>query len=310
VIQTDETPARLRKQYESLISDLLGEGLTGPAYQIADIAVAQGLWPERLHRPIELHPTTRHTPFFDPADLWFTSYLEEHSGLIRAELDRIGDPGRVGFSTAGMDGSSVRGGAWHQLMLWDRGRRFDPACALLPVTTDVLSAIPDVTDYGNGFVMVSWLQPGTWIAPHCGPTNSKARTHLCIRTDERARIRVGDEVRGWEDGRCFVFDDSFEHEVWHEGGTPRIVLIVDAPNPYLVDKDAVARHDRDSREHEIHTFMTTMRLERIARDGDELSVTFSPQMIDFVLSYMDTRQVESVELRRGTLRVTASTGGR
>ncbi|MGI5152089.1 aspartyl/asparaginyl beta-hydroxylase domain-containing protein [Plantactinospora sp. CA-294935] len=300
-----ELVARLRKQYEGLISDLLGEGLTDAGYAVADTAVAQGLWPERLHRPIELHPTTQSRPFLDPADFWFTSHLERHWDLIRAEIDAIEEPARAGFSTAGMDGSSVRGGRWHQLMLWDRGRRFERACGLLPGTAEVLSAIPDVTAQGTGFVMVSWLEPGTWIAPHCGPTNVKARTHFCVRGDARARIRVGDQVRGWDEGRCFVFDDSYEHEVWHDGEVPRVVLILDAPNPYLVDGERVVRQEQANRADEMLTFMTAMRLRRITRVGADVKVTFAPSMVEFIRSYLETRQLESVELRQGVLRVRA-----
>jgi aspartyl/asparaginyl beta-hydroxylase (cupin superfamily) len=294
---------RLRKQYEALICDLLGERLTDEGYQIADQAVALGLWPERLHRPITLHPTTQQRPFFDPASLWFTSYLEENWELVRGELDRVADPAGAGFSTAGLDGSSVRGGKWHQLMLWDRGRRFDRACDLFPATAEMIAAIPEAADLGNGFVMMSWLQPGTWITPHCGPTNSKARTHFCIRADEKARIRVGDQVRSWEEGKCFAFDDSFEHEVWHDGDSPRVVLIIDTPNPWLTDRDVVRDRDQSGWTEEIQTFMASMQLTRIAKEGAQVELTFAEPMVEFVRSYMESRQLESVEFRHGSLRV-------
>ena len=50
---------------------------------------------------------------------------------------------------------------------------------------------------------------------------------------EGTRIRVGTEERTWAAGQCLVFDDSFEHEVWHEGSTDRIVLICDMWHPQL-----------------------------------------------------------------------------
>ena len=40
-------------------------------------------------------------------------------------------------------------------------------------------------------------------------------------------MRVGDETREWVDGQCLLFDDSFDHEVWHNGETDRIVLLID-----------------------------------------------------------------------------------
>ncbi|SCF07834.1 aspartate beta-hydroxylase [Micromonospora haikouensis] len=304
-----EAAGRLRKRYESLICDLLGEGLTGPAYQIADLAVADGLWAERLQRPIELHPTTRRCAFFEPDDFWFTSHLRLHWPRIRAEIEGIADPARAGFSTAGLDGSSVRGGLWHQLMLWDRGRRFDRACDLLPATAEAVAAIPEATVAGNGFVMVSWLQPGTWIAPHCGPTNAKARTHFCVRTDPEARIRVGDRERRWEEGASFTFDDSFEHEVWHKGTTPRVVLIVDTANPYLTEPATVVRRDQANRTDEMHGFMTAMQLERVVRTADGVEVTPNPAMTEFIRSYMDTRQIGVVELKGSRLAVTFAGDG-
>ncbi|MFY1632227.1 aspartyl/asparaginyl beta-hydroxylase domain-containing protein [Solwaraspora sp. WMMB335] len=304
-----DTTGRLRKQYESLICDLLGEGLTGPAYQIADLAVAGGLWTERLQRPIELHPVTHRCALFEPGEFWFTSHLRQRWERIRAEIDAIADPTRAGFSTAGLNGSTVRGGLWHQLMLWDRGRRFDRACELLPETAEAVSAIPEATAAGIGFVMVSWLQPGTWIAPHCGPTNAKARTHFCVRTDPDARIRVGDRERRWEEGASFTFDDSFEHEVRHEGTVPRVVLILDTVNPYLTDPAAVVRRDQANRTDEMHSFMTSMQLERIARTGDGVEITLNPGMGEFIRSYMDSRQLASVELYEGRLRVRTTGGG-
>ena len=53
------------------------------------------------------------------------------------------------------------------------------------------------------------------------------------------RIRVGDEVREWRQGECLVFDDSFEHEVWHEGTDERIVLICDLWHPAVSLEDDV-----------------------------------------------------------------------
>lgn len=40
-------------------------------------------------------------------------------------------------------------------------------------------------------------------------------------------------VRKWREGKVMVFDDSFEHEVWHNGTALRLVLIVDVWHPDL-----------------------------------------------------------------------------
>eukprot|EP01047_Picozoa_sp_COSAG01_P046590 COSAG01_NODE_4389_length_5071_cov_139.047246_3_plen_135_part_00 len=38
-------------------------------------------------------------------------------------------------------------------------------------------------------------------------------------------------------GKVLLFDDSFEHEVFHDGEGARVVLIVDAPSPRRNDRD-------------------------------------------------------------------------
>lgn len=39
--------------------------------------------------------------------------------------------------------------------------------------------------------------------------------------------------RTWEEGKIMVFDDSFEHEVWHNGTDIRLILIIDVWHPDL-----------------------------------------------------------------------------
>ena len=45
--------------------------------------------------------------------------------------------------------------------------------------------------------------------------------------------------------QVLIFDDSFEHEVWHEGGGPRVVLIIDVWHPEL---DTEAKRDKIRRD--------------------------------------------------------------
>ena len=54
----------------------------------------------------------------------------------------------------------------------------------------------------------------------------------------QCRLRVAGETRVVEEGRCLVFDDSFEHEAWNDDpGTTRIVLILDVWHPDLHPKE-------------------------------------------------------------------------
>jgi aspartate beta-hydroxylase len=88
-----------------------------------------------------------------------------------------------------------------------------------------------------GLVYFSIMKPGTIVKPHCGPVNTRLRYHLTLRHDPAAEIRVGDGKRSWQAGECLVFDDSFEHEVWHRGASPRVVLLVDCWHPSLTAQE-------------------------------------------------------------------------
>ena len=95
-----------------------------------------------------------------------------------------------------------------------------------------------------GSAYFSRLAPGTHLNAHCGPTNARLRLHLGLVVPDGCSIRVGDEVRTWVEGRCLLFDDSFEHEVWNNATSERLVLIVDVWHPDLeLDAERLAHLD-------------------------------------------------------------------
>jgi aspartyl/asparaginyl beta-hydroxylase (cupin superfamily) len=79
----------------------------------------------------------------------------------------------------------------------------------------------------------SALRAGAHIPPHCGVSNVFLTAHLGLIVPQGCLIRVGNEKRHWSEGHGFVFDDSFEHEVWNEGDSMRIVFIARFYHPEL-----------------------------------------------------------------------------
>ena len=86
----------------------------------------------------------------------------------------------------------------------------------------------------------SALRAGAHIPPHCGVSNVFLTAHLGLIVPKGCRIRVGSEKRSWGEGRGFVFDDSFEHEVWNESGSIRIVFIARFYHPALTEVEIEA----------------------------------------------------------------------
>jgi aspartate beta-hydroxylase len=221
----------VRQHYVGLIDALLRAGSTDLAGQCAQLAVEQGVWADARQRPIEYLAEGSGHAVYEPADFWFTQYLEAGYDRIRAELDTITDPRQQGFLP--VEEPLLGSGRWDQVVLYDSGRRNDAACRLFPVLTEVIEGIPEATTHGPGVVTLSWLHPGTHIIPHCGRTNAQLRVHLGLRVPPGASIRVGSEQLSWAEGKCIVFDDSFEHEVRHDGAESRVVLLLDVLHPAL-----------------------------------------------------------------------------
>jgi beta-hydroxylase len=82
--------------------------------------------------------------------------------------------------------------------------------------------------------MFSILAPRKHILPHRGPYKGILRYHLGLivpKDKEDCRIRVGSEIRHWEEGKSLLFDDTYDHEVWNDTDETRVVLFVDIIRP-------------------------------------------------------------------------------
>lgn len=104
-------------------------------------------------------------------------------------------------------------------------------------TFEILEKFPLCTSFG--FVAFSSIEAKIHIASHVGSSNLRLRYHLGVSIPEEgaAKIRVADEWKAWVQGSVLMFDDSFDHEVIHDGEKPRVVLIVDIWHPSLTDED-------------------------------------------------------------------------
>ena len=82
--------------------------------------------------------------------------------------------------------------------------------------------------------MFSILAPGYHIPAHKGVTKGILRSHLGLiipKEREKCRIRVDDVITPWKEGEIFVFDDTYEHEVWNDTDEERVILLFDFDRP-------------------------------------------------------------------------------
>lgn len=99
--------------------------------------------------------------------------------------------------------------------------------SLCPVTSRLIKSNSNILSAD-----FSYIPPKTKILPHKGFTKMVLRVHLgLIIPDGDIGIRVGNQVRKWEEGKLLILDDSFEHEAWNNTDFDRVVLMFDIVNP-------------------------------------------------------------------------------
>lgn len=187
-----------------------------------------------FQRPRNFLPGLTARPWHEATDFGWTSLVEESAEMIRDEL--VGLLGEKAFVPYRRD--LALQGEWTTYMLWSFGLPFRDNLIRCPKTAGLLESLP--FSLTAGLTYFSALGPGTRVAPHCGPTNTRLRCHLGVLVPDGCGIRVGSASRSWEEGRCIVFDDSFEHEVWNEGDRHRYVLILDVWHPELTPAEVWA----------------------------------------------------------------------
>jgi aspartate beta-hydroxylase len=167
-----------------------------------------------------------------------TALLEAAAPAMRAELDALlkrprgfqpFDEGSYGFNPANTDGQ------WNVFYVVLGCRAVPNADRACPNTAAALRTLPNLAMAA----MFSALTPGTHLWAHCGPTNAVISLSLGLITPPGCVIRVGTEERSWREGECLVFDDTYEHEVWHRGEITRFVMLLDVWHPELTPAERV-----------------------------------------------------------------------
>lgn len=123
----------------------------------------------------------------------------------------------------------AKGRNWKTFILFGFGQRMEKNTSLTPVTASILENVPNLQT-----AMFSILSPGYHIPAHKGVTKGILRCHLGLiipKDYEKCRIRVDNIITPWRPGEIFVFDDTYEHEVWNDTDEERVILLFDFDRP-------------------------------------------------------------------------------
>lgn len=178
------------------------------------------------------HSRVGTTPVLDNAEFPWVAELEAAWRTIREELDGVlTRPEDIpAFHQLSPDQQRIsKGDNWKTYAFYVFGHRVDDNCASCPETAKLLDRLPGLQN-----AWFSILAPRYHIPPHKGPTRAVIRCHLGLkvpRDGEHCWLRVDQDICHWQEGRCLVFDDTFEHEVRNDTDEVRVVLFLDFDRP-------------------------------------------------------------------------------
>jgi beta-hydroxylase len=201
---------------------------------------------ERLLAPVERFIGRRSlvgdATFFPLERFPWVEHIERNAGVIHEEVERLLEDRDAlpNFQDISKDQIEItHDDRWKTLFLYGYGFEAKLGVQMCPRTAALMREIPGMTT-----AMISILSPRKHILDHRGPYKGVLRYHLGLVVPEDAeacRIRVGEDVRHWEEGRSMVFDDTFNHEVWNDTDETRVVLFVDVMRPLPFPESLINR---------------------------------------------------------------------
>lgn len=191
---------------------------------------------ERVLAPVERFIGRRSlvgdATFFDTALFPWIAEIEANWTVIREELEGVlaDREALPNFQDISKDQIEITDDDdWKTYFLYGYGFEAKLGVQTCPRTAELMRRIPGMTT-----AMFSILSPRKHILDHRGPYKGVLRYHLGLIVPDDApacRIRVGEDIRHWEEGKSLVFDDTFNHEVWNDTDQTRVVLFVDVLRP-------------------------------------------------------------------------------
>ena len=181
--------------------------------------------------------------FYDDASFPWMRELESRTDAIKAELqDMLASRGEefvpyIQYKPGDPVNQWERlnhSRNWSGFHLYAHGEPVREHLAQCPRTAEALALVEAVEIPGLcPNAMFSALAPGAHIPPHTGETNARLVAHLPLVVPEGCSFRVGYDWRKWREGKCWVFDDTIEHEARNDSDRLRVILMFDVWNPLL-----------------------------------------------------------------------------
>ncbi len=158
--------------------------------------------------------------------------LEANYDTIRAELDRVLERRQSLPRLHDLQKQQYRISSddkWKAFVLKGWDHRAPEGEELCPNTLALVEKVP-----GLRTAFFSVLEPGAFIPEHVGFMKALLRAHLPMTVPDKREdctIWLEDTPYNWEQGRMFIFDDTFRHKVYNNTDQDRIVLLLHFDRP-------------------------------------------------------------------------------
>ncbi|WP_420478600.1 aspartyl/asparaginyl beta-hydroxylase domain-containing protein [Brevundimonas sp. FT23028] len=185
---------------------------------------------------LEFYPREQF-PWLDAVEAEVEAMTTELEGVLRDEATfapylrpAAGIPGLADYPL-------INSMDWSTCSLWKSGAETAMA-ARCPRTMAALAEAPLCRVKARSpEVMFSQLRAGAHIRPHTGVANTRLICHVPLIVPSDCVFRVGNDVREWEKGRGWVFDDTIEHEARNGSDRTRVILMFDIWRPELGEEE-------------------------------------------------------------------------
>ncbi|KAL3093623.1 hypothetical protein niasHT_026661 [Heterodera trifolii] len=233
----------LRRAMRTGDERVTGDARPGQALEVYGEAVKHGVFPS-------VHQRSVHNLLGLSARPWWTveqsecakqlKTMERQWTAIREEALKVWSKRKSLFVEEALPIGSreMMGGGELALVLRSNaigGFREEICDRLMQSTCELLKQF-ETASCAKDKIKLSVLLAGTRTWPFCGPTNYVLEAQLGLVAHSDARIRVGNETRGWRPGRFLVFDTSFEREISFEGAPSnaiRLALTMELWHPQM-----------------------------------------------------------------------------
>lgn len=172
------------------------------------------------------------TPTYDPRLFSWTAELVAAVPSIREEADRIMQRERAippfrDFAPG--HERIVSADDWRSFFFYGYGYPVPENLARCPATAAAVRQVPGLIS-----AIYSVVKPGAHIRRHRGVSKAVMTAHIPLRVPRDAakcRMDVAGEQAVWQVGQAYVFDDTYDHEVWNDADETRVVLLIQFRRP-------------------------------------------------------------------------------